>query len=218
MRYKRLAILLMIGLLLAGSLSSCMGTDLDNLFQNEIEDTLLTTASDNDLEDGISTNEADDKNKTGSTDHTVEPLEISTEEEASATTEEPVIRKLTVTATGDCSLGALQTHEYARSFHSYYDQYGEGYFMENFKDIFEADDFTLVNLECTLTNLSYDPESNPEKEFYIVGRPDYNNFQPICLEGEEKAALIDRVNIYSAPYSPVHFDSDGVMLIDEDEK
>ena len=93
--------------------------------------------------------------------------------EESVQQEETLVRKITVTATGDCSLGALQTHGYDGSFHAYYDAYGEGYFMENFEELFQSDDFTLVNLECTLTNRSYNPEDNPEKEFYIVGRPEY---------------------------------------------
>ncbi len=87
--------------------------------------------------------------------------------------EEKDIRYLTITATGDCALGPIQTHGYGGSFHAYYDDYGEGYFLEDFKELFENDDFTLVNLECTLTDRSVYVDEESDKEFYIVGRPEY---------------------------------------------
>lgn len=85
------------------------------------------------------------------------------------TEKEPVVTTVTLTATGDCALGALQYHEYAGSFHKYYDSYGEGYFFENFKEIFEADDLTLVNLECVFTTA----ENRVEKKFNIKGPLEY---------------------------------------------
>ena len=52
--------------------------------------------------------------------------EIETESETeSETIVEPVVTTLTITATGDCALGALQYHEWAASFHQYYDENGE---------------------------------------------------------------------------------------------
>lgn len=82
---------------------------------------------------------------------------------------EPVIQTVTLTATGDCTLGATQTHGYAGSFHEYYDKYGQDYFFDGVRDIFEKDDFTLVNLECVLTEST----DRVEKTWNLKGKPEY---------------------------------------------
>ena len=114
--------------------------------------------------------------------------EAVVEENVPATTEEQHdIKKLTVTATGDWALGPIQTHGYAGSFHEYYDNYGEGYFIQNFKELFEEDDFTLINLECALTNEPFYPEANPDKEFFIVGKLEYSGI--MASSGVEGCSL-----------------------------
>ena len=98
--------------------------------------------------------------------------QVGTEQDSEMTLEtekEPVVTTVTVTATGDCALGALQYHEYSGSFHKYYDSYGEEYFFQNFKGIFQADDLTLVNLECVFTTA----ENRVEKKFNIKGPLEY---------------------------------------------
>jgi poly-gamma-glutamate synthesis protein (capsule biosynthesis protein) len=82
---------------------------------------------------------------------------------------EPVVSTLTITATGDCALGSLQTHGYEASFHQYYDEKGESYFFDNFGEIFANDDLTLINLECVFT----DAEVRVEKQFNIKGKESY---------------------------------------------
>ena len=98
--------------------------------------------------------------------------EVETEIETEIETEtqvEPVVTTVTISATGDCALGPVQTHSYTGSFNDYYDSYGEEYFFQNFREIFQADDLTLINLECVLTN-----ETNRvEKTFNIKGKPEY---------------------------------------------
>lgn len=94
--------------------------------------------------------------------------ELETEAE-SESEPEPVIQTVTITAAGDCSLGSLQTHGYASSFHEFYDKYGEAYFFQNFKEVFEQDDLTLVNLEGVLSNAT----KRVEKKFNIKGKPEY---------------------------------------------
>lgn len=94
---------------------------------------------------------------------------IATSEETEEPLPEPTVTTVTITAAGDCSLGALQYHEYSGSFHSYYDSYGESYFFDCFKEIFGQDDLTLVNLECVFT----DEEDRVEKEYSIKGKPEY---------------------------------------------
>ncbi len=81
--------------------------------------------------------------------------------------------KVKITATGDCALAPTQLSGYEESLHNYYDDYGEEYFMKNFKDLFSSDDFTLANMECALTDLPYYPEEQPDKAFFIVGKPAY---------------------------------------------
>lgn len=86
------------------------------------------------------------------------------------TVPEPVVVEITISAVGDITLGTNQKAGYDRSFHEYYDTYGEDYFLQNVKHIFEADDFTIVNLEGTLTNAKkmYTPKLWNHK-----GRPEY---------------------------------------------
>lgn len=106
---------------------------------------------------------------------------------------EPVVTTVTITATGDCSLGALQTHGYSGSFHSYYDSYGETYFFQNFKEIFEGDDLTIINLECVLTTAS----DRVEKTFNIKGKPEYTG---IMTSSSIEAVSLG--NNHSADYGP----------------
>ena len=88
----------------------------------------------------------------------------------------PDIRTVTISAVGDCALGPVQTKGYDGSFYDYYDRYGSDYFFSGVKDIFETDDFTLVNLECVLTN----ENERVEKMWNIKGYPEYTK---ILLDG-----------------------------------
>ncbi|MDD6195105.1 MAG: CapA family protein [Lachnospiraceae bacterium] len=83
--------------------------------------------------------------------------------------EEPKPITITISATGDCTFSPTQSHGYAGSFHEYYDKFGADYFMKSVKDIFSEDSFTLVNLECALS----DSTQRAEKEYVLVGKPEY---------------------------------------------
>jgi len=105
---------------------------------------------------------------------TLQETSMQTETESVSETEietepEPVISTVTITATGDCTLGVTQQHGYSGSFHEYYDSYGETYFFANYKEVFENDDITLINLECVLT----DSTNRVEKAFNLKGKPEY---------------------------------------------
>lgn len=99
--------------------------------------------------------------------------EGESEEETESQTKEPEpvpqIRTVTISAVGDCALGPVQTRGYAGSFHEYYDNFGADYFFKGVKEVFSADDFTLVNLECVLS----DEENAREKTWTIKGKPEY---------------------------------------------
>lgn len=111
---------------------------------------------------------AESETETSAEPETENPAEPGTEAAAEIAAE-PAVQTVTVTAVGDCTLGATQTHGYAGSFHEYYDSNGENYFFEGVRELFEEDDFTLINLECVLS------ESNDrvEKTWNLKGKPEY---------------------------------------------
>lgn len=76
---------------------------------------------------------------------------------------------VTISLAGDCSLGKLSVHGYEGTFEEMYDKNGPGYFFQNVKSIFEADDMTLVNFEGVLTN----SDNKVQKAFNIKGKPEY---------------------------------------------
>ena len=82
---------------------------------------------------------------------------------------EPQVVELTLTFVGDCTLGTNQNHPYENTFHQYYDDNGEDYFLENVRHIFAADDLTVVNLEGSLTNAT----EREEKLYNHKGPPEY---------------------------------------------
>lgn len=94
----------------------------------------------------------------------------STSTPAPTPTPEPVITTVTISAVGDVTLGTNQKHSYSKSFHQYYDKYGADYFLQKVKDVFAADDFTIVNCEGTLTDAD---DMLPDKLWYHKGRPEY---------------------------------------------
>lgn len=112
-----------------------------------------------------------EKNTQENTQHIAQDTqtEVIFPEEETEEIIEPVVQTVTITATGDCTLGVTQTHGYEGSFHAYYDAYGEEYFFEDVRDIFENDDFTIVNLECVLTTET----ERVDKAWNLKGKPEY---------------------------------------------
>ncbi|MCR5665620.1 MAG: CapA family protein [Eubacterium sp.] len=116
-------------------------------------------------------NITENANETGSSSQlsVAEPVTEGDGSESAEQVEEPKVQTITISATGDCTLGRSQKRGYSGSFDEYYDKYGETYFFSGVRDIFEADDFTVVNLECVLTT----SETGEEKEFMLKGDPSY---------------------------------------------
>ena len=78
---------------------------------------------------------------------------------------------ITISAAGDVTLGNHQEQDYSYSFRQAYDQVeDEGYFFENVRDIFKADDMTIVNLEGPLTTSEHMREG---QTYCIKGNPAY---------------------------------------------
>lgn len=90
-------------------------------------------------------------------------LEIETEEVVA----EPIT--ITMSFTGDCTLGTDFDYGYGGTFVELAEEVETSYFFENVKDIFAADDLTIVNLEGPLT----DSEDKQEKTFAFKGDLSY---------------------------------------------
>ena len=83
--------------------------------------------------------------------------------------EEAPIR-ITLTAVGDCTLGGVANHTASSEalFAKTVDKNGYEWFLQNVRYLFEADDFTLINLEGPLTTAQ---KYEDQARFYFRGRP-----------------------------------------------
>ena len=62
-------------------------------------------------------------------------------------------RVITLSFTGDCTIGSEETRKTQEdSLHAYANRYGYDYFFANFRELFEADDCTIINLEGVLSD------------------------------------------------------------------
>ncbi len=112
------------------------------------------------------------------------PVPAATAKPVPVPTETPKTEEVTITisAAGDCSLGNHQKQEYYSSFNQAYDEEGGAeYFLRNVKDIFAADDMTIVNLEGVLTTSE---EMQEGRTYNIKGDPSYAK---ILTEGSVEA-------------------------------
>lgn len=97
-------------------------------------------------------------------------------------TPEQNIVSITISAAGDCSLGNHIEQDYNSSFNQTYDtQGGAEYFLRNVKEIFAADDMTIVNLEGVLTTSD---AAAAGRTYNIKGDPSYAK---ILTEGSVEA-------------------------------
>lgn len=74
-----------------------------------------------------------------------------------------------LSAAGDCTLGV--DSRYSTNFNSVYQRHGAAYFLEQVRDVFGADDLTLVNLEGTLTTST----DRADKTFTFKGPAKYTD-------------------------------------------
>ena len=83
----------------------------------------------------------------------------------------PAPTVITITATGDVTLGSYKTKNGKTSnFKRTYEEMGDEYFFANFRELFSEDDLTIVNLEGPLTKYS---EKRPRRAFNFRGYPEY---------------------------------------------
>lgn len=97
-----------------------------------------------------------------------EPTKINT---GDAQEVKDILKEITISAAGDCTLGTDKSFGYNGTFTNEVDiQNGDfSYFFINVKDIFDKDDITIVNLESPLT-LSV---NMADKQFKFKGDPKY---------------------------------------------
>lgn len=78
--------------------------------------------------------------------------------------------KITISAVGNCTIGGDESFSTANNFDAFYIVKKDyGYFFKNVKDIFAADDMTIINMEGTLTEVS----TRQEKTYAFKGSPKY---------------------------------------------
>ena len=110
---------------------------------------------------------------------------------------------ITVSMTGDCTLGTDVNFDYSTSLNAYFEQYGPDYFLQNVKDIFENDDLTVVNFEGTLT------ESNNRQDKTFAFKAPASFAKILSGSGVEAANL---ANNHSFDYGQESFDDTKAAL------
>ena len=83
----------------------------------------------------------------------IETIEPPTDETTIQTEPEPTSFQIKLSFAGDCTLSNVVEGSDG-GFMSYSQEYDPSYFLEKVKPIFEQDDFTVVNLECVLSDQS----------------------------------------------------------------
>lgn len=81
----------------------------------------------------------------------------------------PEPTRILITAAGDCTLGGEVKSGIGKRFAKCAEENGLDYFLANVRDIFAADDFTIVNLEGPLTTAT----KRASKTYVMRGDPSY---------------------------------------------
>ena len=86
-------------------------------------------------------------------------------------------RTITITCTGDLTIGGDNYHKKGKKFRQALEDHDNdiSFTMANVRDIFRADDLTLVNFEGTFTNTLYVPSSKQGNDFLFNISPEYVN-------------------------------------------
>jgi poly-gamma-glutamate synthesis protein (capsule biosynthesis protein) len=122
---------------------------------------------------------------------------------------EDIYDTITISAAGDVTLGRDESFGWERTFDHELDLQGGdfGYFFRNVKDIFEADDLTIVNLETTLTTAT----KKADKKYRFKADPSYVE---ILKQGSIEAVSI--ANNHTLDFLEKGY-QDTLMTLDEAE-
>lgn len=101
----------------------------------------------------------------------------SEEDEGLGIVETDGSRTITITCTGDLTIGGDNYHKKGKKF---YDELNKNdnnisFTMANVRDIFKQDDLTLVNFEGTFTDTKYVPDNKKGNDFIFNISPSYVN-------------------------------------------
>ena len=146
------------------------------------------------------------KKDDSSTDNTDDTSKDSQEE---TTTPEPTAEpvSITVSMVGDCTLGTDVNFDQSTSFDAFYQMKNDpGYFFQNVKDIFTADDLTVANVEGTLTTSN----DRQQKTFAFKGNPSYTE---ILTQGGVEATNL--ANNHSHDYGDQSYE-DTIQYLEAD--
>lgn len=117
----------------------------------------------------------------------------------------PTSTSLTISFAGDCTLGTDSSFDPSTSFTAVYDDAGDpAYFMQNVASIFGSDDYTVVNMEGTLT----ESNSRQDKTFAFKGPAEYTD---ILKAGNIEAASL--ANNHSHDYGDQSY-TDTITALD----
>lgn len=86
-------------------------------------------------------------------------------------------KEILITSAGDCTLGTDTNFGYEGSFQYELDVYNNDYshIMSNVKNIFENDDYTIVNLETTFTESNFKADKGSGVAYHFKGPKEYVN-------------------------------------------
>ena len=109
-----------------------------------------------------------------------EIIEIPEEEEPAVVPDTDGSFEITVTCTGDLTIGGDNYHNKGKKFYSELSKHNNdiNFTMANVRDIFRRDDLTLVNFEGTLTNTKKVPDSKKGNDFLFNIDPKYVSVLP----------------------------------------
>ncbi len=117
----------------------------------------------------------------------------------------PTSTSLTISFAGDCTLGTDSSFDPSTSFTAVYDDAEDpAYFMQNVASIFGSDDYTVVNMEGTLT----ESNSRQDKTFAFKGPAEYTD---ILKAGNIEAASL--ANNHSHDYGDQSY-TDTITALD----
>lgn len=120
-------------------------------------------------------------------------------------------KEIVITAAGDCTLGTDLKFGYGSSFNAEVANAGNNYsiIMKNVKDIFDKDDYTLVNLETTFTDSNIKKDKGAGTVFHFKGPKSFVN---ILNEGSIEGVTVANNHIYD--YGQKGFD-DTIQTLEE---
>ncbi len=136
-------------------------------------------------------------------------------------TEPPVVTEITLSFIGDCMLATDRGGEWEGSFNLLAKQVEPSYFFENFTEIFEADDWTIANLENIFTD---DPNIRTRAKGYTPAYWYKSGTENTRILTEGSIEIVSLANNHSTDYgdkglsdTKEALDAAGVLWSDNDK-